>query len=97
MIYPLLDWLSSGDAPLGVPAQVKLGVWVAGKEIRVFLNDNYQFSQSDPVFSTGTIGFFAYANGKTPVTISFSNLSVYSVFYIAPPPSPIPSRTSCIQ
>jgi len=92
--YPLLDWLSSGDAPFGAPAQLKIGVWAAGRELRVFLNDHFQFSQSDPVFSNGAIGFFIYANGETPVTVSFSNLSVYSIFYISPTPPLTPTITS---
>ncbi len=91
--YPMIDWLPSGDAPSGAPAQVKLGVWAVAREMRLFLNDHYQFSLLDPVFSHGTIGFFIYANGQTPVTISFSNLAVYSVFYISPTPSMTPSRT----
>ena len=93
MSYPLSDWLSSGDVPLGAPAQVKLGVWAVGREMRVFVNDHFQFGQFDPVFSSGTIGFFIYASGQTPVTISFSDLSVYSVFYISPIPTLTPSRT----
>jgi hypothetical protein len=92
-IYPLLDWLSSGDAPIGAPTQVKISVWAVGREMRVFLNDHYQFSQFDPVFSSGTIGFFIYASGKAPVTISFSELSVYSVFYFSPMPSLTPTLT----
>lgn len=91
--YPLLDWLSSNDAPQGAPTQVKLGVWDVGREMRLFLNDHYQFSVDDPVFSTGTIGFFIYANGASPVTISFSELSVYSVSYILATPSLLPSWT----
>jgi hypothetical protein len=91
--YPLLGWLSSNDAAIGAPAQIKLGVWAVGREMRLFLNDIYQFSMDDPVFSAGTFGFFAYANGKSPVTISFSDLSVYSVSYILPTPSPLPSGT----
>jgi hypothetical protein len=90
--YPLLDWLSSGDAPSGAPAQVKLGVWAAGQEIRLFLNDHYQTSLLDPVFSSGTIGFFIRANDQSPVTVSFSNLSVYSVAFI-PTPVTVPSWT----
>jgi hypothetical protein len=91
--YPLNDWLSSGDVPFGAPAQVKIGVWAVGREMRVFLNDHYQVSVLDPVFSSGTIGFFVFASGQTPVTISFSNLSVYSVFYDPPTPTPVPSWT----
>jgi len=61
--------------------------------MRLFLNDAFQFSMVDPVFSAGTFGFFAYASGKSPVTISFSDLSVYSVSFLLPTPSPIPSWT----
>jgi hypothetical protein len=91
--YPLLDWLPSGDAPSGAPARIKLGVWAVGREMRAFLNDHYQFSLLDPVFSSGTLGFFIFASGQTPVTVSFSNMSVYSVFYISPTPSLTPSLT----
>jgi hypothetical protein len=91
--YPLIDWQSSGDAPAGAPAQVKLGIWTVGREIRHFLNDRFQFSLLDPVFSSGTMGFFIYASGQSPVTISFSNLAVYSVFYISPTPSAMPMST----
>jgi hypothetical protein len=91
--YPLLDWLSSGDAPTGAPSQVKLGVWAVGREMRVFLNDHYQFNAFDPVFTDGTLGFFIFASGQTPVTVSFSDLSVYSVSYISPTPSLTPTIT----
>jgi hypothetical protein len=90
---PLLDWQPSGDAPIAAPAQVKLGIWAAGGEMRVFLNDHYQFVVRDRVLHTGTLGFFAYVNGATPITVSFSDLSVYSVAYISPTPSLTPSRT----
>jgi hypothetical protein len=91
--YPLLNWVSSGDAPTGAPSEVKLGVWAVGREMRVFLNDHYQFNAFDPVFPDGTLGFFIFASGQTPVTVSFSDLSVYSVFYISPTPSSSPTIT----
>jgi hypothetical protein len=91
--YLLSEWVSSGDAPSGAPAQARLGVWAVGREMRVFLNDHYQFSQLDPVFSNGTIGFYIYASGQTPVTISFSELSVHSVSFVSPTPSLTPLRT----
>jgi hypothetical protein len=92
-ISSLQTWLSSGDAPLGGPAQVKLGVWAAGSEMRFFLNDNFQFSVHDPVLHNGTLGFFASSNGTTPLVVSFSDLQAYSVFYLSPTPTPLPSRT----
>ncbi|MEW6092346.1 MAG: hypothetical protein AB1531_00120 [Chloroflexota bacterium] len=89
----LQNWLPTGDAPPGAPANVKIGVWVAGSEMRFLLNGHLQFSLRDPVLHTGTLGFFAYASGATPVVVSFSDLEVYSVFYISPTPSATPSRT----
>jgi hypothetical protein len=90
---PLLDWLSSGDAPTAAPAEVVLGVWAAGNELRIFLNNNLQFSVRDPVLQAGTLGFFVYADGAFPITVSFSDLSVYSVSYVSPTPAQIPSST----
>ena len=91
--YPIQNWLPSGDASIGAPAQVKIGVWAAGHELRLFLNGHYQFTIRDPLFRTGTLGFFVSASGKTSVTTSFSDLAVYTVFYIPPTPSPTSSRT----
>jgi len=90
---PLINWLSSGDAPLAAPAEVKLGVWAVGSEMRFFLNDHFQFTLRDSVLRTGTLGFFVYASGAAPITASFSDLSVYSVTYVSPTPSLTPSRT----
>jgi hypothetical protein len=90
---PLIDWLSSGDAPTAAPAELQLGVWVVGNEIRVFLNHHLQFSVHDPVLHVGTLGFFVYADGTSPITTAFSDLSVYSVSYVSPTPSLTPTRT----
>jgi hypothetical protein len=87
--YPLSEWMSSSDIPRGGPAQVKMGIWMSGREMRIFLNDHFHFSQQDPVFASGAIGFFANASGQSPVTISFSDLSVYQVEYIFPTPTPM--------
>lgn len=90
---PLLDWLPSGDAPIAAPADVTLGVWVVGDEMRFFLNDHFQFTVHDPILHAGTLGFFAYAGGADPITVSFMDLSVYAVSYVSHTPSPIPSIT----
>ena len=91
---PLGSWLSSGDVPTGAPATVKIGVWAVGNEMRFFLNDRFQFTVIDRFLSAGSLGFFAYASGTTPVTVAFTDLAVYSVFYVSPAPSAIPSSTS---
>jgi len=91
--WPLSDWQPSGDAPIGAPAQVKLGVWGMGNEMRFYLDDRYQFTVRDGTLPSGTLGFFAYANGTSPVSVSFSDLNVYSVFYVSPTPTLTPTGT----
>jgi len=90
---PLLDWQPSGDAPSSAPAEVKLGIWTEGSEMRFFLNDHLQFTVRDPVLHAGTLGFFVYASANTPITASFSDLSVYSVSYVSQTPSLTPSSS----
>ena len=99
VVYPLSEWVLSGDIPPGAPGEVKLGVWASGVEMRFFLNGRYQFSVFDPVFRNGTLGIFASANSPFGMNVSFSNLKISSVSYVSPTPTatatntPTPSRT----
>ncbi len=92
-ITPLSQWLTSGDVPFGPPGEVKIGVWALGSEMRIYLNDHFQFTFSDPNPQAGRLGFFVYANSTQPVMVAFSNLSVYTVFKVSPTPSPTASLT----
>lgn len=83
----LQNWTPSGDAPIGAPAEVKIGVWASGVELRFMLNDHYQFTLRDPLFRSGSLGFYASAGGDTPIIVSFSDLEVYSVAYVSPTPT----------
>lgn len=73
--------IPSGDVPPGAPGNVRIGVWVVGNEMRLFLNGRYQFSITDPSFPIGTIGVFVRSAGETPVVVSFSNLVIREVEY----------------
>jgi hypothetical protein len=72
----------SGDVPPGAPGEVRLGIWAVGTDLRFFLNGRYQFSVTDKSYPSGTIGVFAYSQGDTPVTVTFSDLVVYDVSYL---------------
>lgn len=72
------DWTPTGLPP-GAPLDVSLGIWVVGSEMRLFANNAYIFGVKDPVFTDGTVGIFARADGDSPVTVSFSEMSVSSV------------------
>ena len=72
-----------------------MGVWAAGSEMRLFLNDRYQFTVRRPgSFTAGRLAFSFMPAGQTPVTVSFSDLAVYSVSYISPTPSLTPRTPS---
>lgn len=87
---PLQEPLPSGDAP-GAPGEVRIGVWAVQNEMRLFLNERYQFSVMDPSFPSGALGVFVRSTGETPVTITFSDLVVYEVDYTLPTKTPIPT------
>ncbi len=78
-VVPLQDWVSSGQLPPGGLMRSHLGVYARGKELRIFINDIYQFSINDPVWTRGMLGVFARSSADTPLTVSFSNLIVHNV------------------
>ena len=88
--HPLQNPVSSGDAPSNAPSQVRIGVWASGTEMRLFLNDHYQFSISDANYASGTIGVFAHSLSDTPVTISFSDLVVRELSLVLTAGTPAP-------
>jgi len=83
----------SGDAPPGSPGEVRIGVWAVNNEFRFFLNGHYQFTVYDPLFKTGTLGFFARGGGENVVSVSFSDLVVNDVVYASPSVTPTASKT----
>ena len=89
---PLKDWTGSGQLFPGAMTTIRVGVWAAGGELRIYINRVLQFSIKDPVFSSGSVGVYARSAGDTPLTVSFSNLVVYQVSgsQARPLPSPIP-------
>lgn len=83
------DWTPSGQIPPGGMMRTRLGVWSLNDEMRVFVNGIFQFSFRDPVWTSGQIGVFARSAGDTPMTVNFSNLSIYRLSEgRLPPPTP---------
>jgi hypothetical protein len=78
-VLPLQDWIQSGQIFPGGMMRTRLGVWVQGQDMHVFIDDVYQFSTRDTVWDTGALGLFARSAGDTPLTVSYSNLVVYQV------------------
>lgn len=69
------------------PLSFKWGVWVYKKEMRVFVNDSFQFSASDPMLGSGRVGFYARAAGKGSLSVSFADLKVYALEAGSIPPT----------
>lgn len=73
------SWTPSGQLPVGVPFELKLGVEARGSEFEFFINDVSQFSVKDPALTYGGLGIYARATGANVVTVSFSDLVVYAL------------------
>ncbi|GAP13276.1 hypothetical protein LARV_01029 [Longilinea arvoryzae] len=70
------------------PLSFKLGVWVYKKEMRVFVEDSFQFSASDPMLTGGRVGFYARAANQESLSVSFADLKVYALESGNIPPTP---------
>lgn len=86
----LQSTVRSGDVPLGAPGQVRIGVWASGRQMRLFLNDHYQFTISDATYPSGTIGVFVNSAGNDPIIVSFSDLVIHEVDALPPTSTPQP-------
>ena len=86
----IFEPVASGDAPPGAPGEARIGIWAVDAEMRVFLNDRFQFSIVDKSFPNGGFGVYARSTGDTPVTVTFSDLIVYDVGYEFPTRTPSP-------
>jgi len=61
---------------------------MSGAEMRFYAEGVEVFRTREPLYASGTIGVFARASGETPVTVSFSDLTVYAIDV-----SSLPTRT----
>ena len=86
--------IQSSDVPAGAPGEVRIGVWIVGTEMRLFLNGRYQFSVNNSNYPRGTIGVFVNSAGETPVIVSFSRLTIQKVNYALPTNTPKPYVTA---
>jgi hypothetical protein len=86
------DWTASGQIPPGSPLVLKVGVWAHGDDLRIFVNDVYQFGETDTLRGSGRVGVFARSAGQTPLTVSFDNLEIYELTGEIPAePTPTPT------
>ena len=67
---------------------LRLGVWAAGSDFRIYANDILQFTARDPVYISGVAGVFARAGGETGVSVTFTDLVITEVDRGLIPPTP---------
>jgi hypothetical protein len=75
----LANWTPSEQIPAGLWKSFTLGVWANGQEIRIYVNGQLQTEVIRDTFKSGGIGYFARTAGDTPLTVSFSDLTLYQV------------------
>lgn len=90
----LQDWTSGSGYVTGALQTVRLGVWAAGSDLRIFANGSYQFSTRLPLSAPGQFGVFVRTGGAQPVSMYFSNLSIYAVdpAQVTPMPTATPGK-----
>lgn len=84
--FVIKDWTPSADVPLGPPGEVKLSVLAVGREMRFYLNNQFQFNISDHLLYQGGLGLFIRSETGEPMSVAFSDLLVY----LAYPPTATP-------
>lgn len=70
----------SGAVPPGAPSSSKITIWASGNDMHYFVNDQFQFSIRDPSIPAGTVGLFIRSKNENSLSVSFSELKVYSTF-----------------
>ncbi len=92
---PLMDWSPSSQVPRGGLSPFRVGLWVGGGNVRIYLNDIYQDGVYLPP-ATGGIGIFAQSGDGPAMNISYSNMQLYSVspsdYPATPTPTPLPTK-----
>lgn len=89
----LQDWTPSAQIRPGAPQILKVGVWAFRDDLRIFINDRFQFNVADRVWSSGVLGIFARSGGENVVSVSYSELKVYSLSVQPTPTVPSPTFT----
>lgn len=72
-------WEYSGLVPPGAPSRSRLAVWAQGRELNFYANGGLIFSVSDPSITQGYMGLFVRAASGEAVTVSFSELSIWTL------------------
>jgi hypothetical protein len=90
VVNTLVDWTTSSQLSAGAPLTLRLGVWMKGKSIRIFINQNLQAEATDDAFSSGWLGVFTRSAGNTAVTVNFSDLQVHALASDLATPSATP-------
>lgn len=86
------DWTPSGQVPPAGPHELRLGIWMAGSDMRIFVNGVFQFQARDPLLIGQQVGVFLRSTGANATSVTFSNLVIRRLQgYV---PSPVPSPTS---
>lgn len=75
----LLDWQYASGIPLGGPSIARLAAWARGDTFGLLVNDRLVLTFHDPKLMAGLLGLYARSAGSQPVTVNFSDLSVWEL------------------
>ncbi len=82
----LVNWTPLGQVSIGASQSFRVGIWMAGPQMRVLVNGVLQLEARDSAYQNGGLGVYAVSGGDTPLTVNFSALSVRAVSTASPTP-----------
>jgi hypothetical protein len=87
---PYIPWTPSSQVPRGGLSPLRVGLWIGGGLVRVFLNNQLVAETYLPP-AAGGIGFFAESHSRAAMNISYSDLQAYAISPADYPPTPTPT------
>lgn len=72
-------WERFGALPGVAPSSVRLAVRADGSSVSVYANDQQLFTITDSQFYQGSFGLYVRTEGNSPISVNFSDLTVYSL------------------
>lgn len=77
--YEMDDWDINGAIKPSAPQKFSIGIAVQGSELRFYANNILLKTVEDTLFTTGGYGLFASSKGHSPLTVSFSDFTLYEI------------------
>lgn len=78
-IYVMKDWTANGVIRNFAPQKFRAAIAAEGGALNFYANDTLLMTLEDSVFTAGGYGLLLYSTGISPLSVSFSDFSLYEM------------------